>query len=210
MLHNPPIDIPFVDLTTGMVTRPWQEWLIINKRDKANRVEGGTEDNLAVIDADGHPKDSLTTLPDGEFVGTTDPQELENKTFAELVGTKILASDGAGGLSEIDLDDWITGIAGRILVGVTDPNDGTVTLTVPLKADFGITSDANGLSLKQQTNVADAVAVSAVTLTAGTDQVNITTCNTTLATLVTEINAIKDVVNAILALLLASEAMEGP
>ena len=207
-LHDPPINIPFIDITTGIITRPWQEWLIITKRDKANRVEDATADHIATLTSDGHPQDSETTVPDGDFVGTTDAQQLANKTFAELVGTKILSSDGTGALTEVDLVNWVSGTSGRLTV--SDDGDGTITLTVPLKASFGITSDANGLSLNQQANVADASAVSAVTLTAGSDTVNISTCNTTLATLVTEINAIKDKVNAILALLLASEAMAGP
>lgn len=207
-LHDPPLDIPFLDLKTGYVTDPWKQWFIINKRDKANRVEDGIEGNLMKLDADGNPADSLTTAPEGDFVGTSDAQELSNKTFAELVSTKMLSSDGSGGITEIDLHDWVTGTAGRLTV--TDDGDGTITLTVPVKASFGVTSDANGLSLNQQANVVDASAVSAVTLTAGADTVNIATCNTTFSTMVTEINSIKDKVNSILSLLLASEIMAGP
>ena len=27
-LHEPPLNVPFVDVLTGLVARPWQEWLI--------------------------------------------------------------------------------------------------------------------------------------------------------------------------------------
>ena len=211
-LHNPPINIPFVDLTTGMVTRPWQEWLIINKRDKANRVENGTENDLVILDADGHPKDSETTAPDGDFVGTSDEQELSNKTFAELIGTKLLASDGSGGLSEIDLDDWVTGTAGRLTV--TDDGDGTITLTVPLKASFGITSDANGLSLNQQANVADASEAHAITdpgdAPADADALRDDLVTNAIPEIEGALNALGVKINAILDLLLASQIMAGP
>jgi len=52
-------------------------------------------------------------------------------------------------------------------------------------------------SLSQVAAGADAVAVSAVALTAGADHVDIAACDATLATLVTEINAIRTVVNNI-------------
>ena len=211
-LHDPPIDIPFLDLGTGYVTEPWKQWFIINKRDKANRVEDGTEGNLVTLDEDGNPADSLTTPPDGDFVGTSDTQELANKTFAELVGTQILASDGSGGLTEIDLDDWVTGTAGRLTV--TDDGDGTITLTVPLKASFGITSDANGLSLNQQANVVDASTVHAITDPADTpataDALRDDLVLNAIPDIEAALNALGTKVNAILALLLASEMMAGP
>lgn len=128
-LHNPPINIPFVDITTGIVTRPWQEWLLINKLDKANRVEDGTENNIATLTADGHPQDSSTGLAGEDLVGTTDAQELANKTFAELVSTRILASNGSGGLSETDLSAWVLGTA--LQVTTTAVGDGTVILSLP-------------------------------------------------------------------------------
>ena len=207
-LHDPPIDIPFVDLSTGMVTRAWQEWLVIAKRDKANREENATANNIALLDEDGHPIDSNSAIPSEAFVGTTEEQQLANKTFAELVGTKVLASDGSGGLSETDLSGWVDGTSGRITV--TDDGDGTITLTVPLKSNFGITSDANGLSLNQQANETDASNISAVSLSAGSDSIDLSASNTTLSTMRTEINAIVTKVNAILAILLNSELMASP
>ena len=211
-LHDPPLDIPVLDVQTGYVTEPWKQWFIINKRDKANRIEDGTEGNLMALDEDGNPADSLTTAPTGEFVGTSDTQELANKTFAELVGTQILASDGSGGLTEIDLDDWVTGTAGRLTV--TDDGDGTITLTVPLKASFGITSDANGLSLNQQANVVDASAVHTITDPADTpataDVLRDDLVLNAIPDIEAALNALGTKVNAILALLLASEMMAGP
>lgn len=211
-LHNPPLDIPFLDIETGQVTEPWKQWFIINKRDKANRIEGGTEGNLMSLDEDGNPADSLTTAPDGDFVGTSDTQELANKTFAELVGTKILASDGSGGLSEIDLDDWVTGTSGRLTV--TDDGDGTITLTVPLKSSFGITSDANGLSLNQQVNVVDASVAHTITdpgdAPADADALRDDLVTNAIPDIEGALNALGTKVNAILALLLASEIMAGP
>lgn len=207
-LHKPPLEIPFINMNTGHVTEPWAKWLIITQRDKANRVEDGTVNNIATLDGDGHPQDGEKALPDGNFVGVTDTQELANKTFAELVSTRVLASDGSSGLQEIDLSSWIDGTAGKITV--TDDGDGTVTLNITLKAGFGITFDADGLQLVQQTNITDASNISAVALTAGADSIDLTASNATLSTMRTEINALKTKINAILALLLAAEMMAGP
>ena len=143
-LHDPPIEFPFIDMSTGFVTEPWVEWLTINKRDKANRVENGTEDNVVTLDADGHPQDSSIVLAGVALVGTTDAQELANKTFAELVSTKILSSDGSGGLAEIDLDDWINGTASQVTI--TDGGDGTITISLPAPLRVPATG-ANYLSI---------------------------------------------------------------
>jgi hypothetical protein len=62
VLHDPPINVPFLDVQSGIVARPWVDWLIINKRDKANRVEGSTEGHILTADIDGHPQDSGSTM----------------------------------------------------------------------------------------------------------------------------------------------------
>ena len=124
-LHKPPLEIPFIDLETGMVTEPWAQWLIINYRDKANRVEDGTENNIATLDSDGNPKDSSSAI--GDITSLVD-------NFAELESTKIIASDGDGALQEVDLSDWVTGTANKITV--TDDEDGTITLTIPSSPTF--------------------------------------------------------------------------
>ena len=54
------------------------------------------------------------------------------------------------------------------------------------------------MKLLKQSHIADAVAVSALTLNAGADSVDRAAFNTVLGTLVTEINAIKTVVNTTL------------
>jgi hypothetical protein len=211
-LHDPPIDIPFVDVETGMVTRPWQEWLIINKRDKANRYETATANNIALLDGDGHPIDSNVAIPAEEFVGTTEEQQLANKTFAELVGTKLLASNGTGGLSETDLFGWVSGTSGRL--SISDDGDGTVTFTVPLKANFGITSDGDGLSLNQQVNIADSSTSHAITDPADSpvdsDALRDDLVANTIPDVESALNALGIKINAILALLLASEIMAAP
>lgn len=215
MLHDPPIDIPFVDMKTGMVTLPWQEWLAINKRDKANRVEDATAQNIALLDGDGHPTDSLTSIsaiPDGEIIDSDSEQQLENKTFAELTGSKLLASDGSGGLSETDLFGWVEGTSGRI--SVTDDGDGTITLTVPLKASFGITSDAGGLSLNQQINISNLSTSTSITDPADTPADADTLRDDIVANTIPDIESTLDdhatKINAILALLLAAEIMASP
>jgi len=213
-LHDPPLEVPFINTKTGFVTEPWAKWLIINKRDKANRIEDGTEDNVMLIDDTGNPKDGSKALPSGDFVGLTDAQELANKTFAELVSTKILASDGSSGLEEIDLSAWVAGTANKITV--TDDGDGTITLTIPNSPVFvtpivvdltNMVHDhkdaANGgdyawADMVLAATQADASAISAVTLTAGADTVDITACNATLATMRTEINAIVTAFNALI------------
>ena len=104
------------------------------------------------------------------------------------------------------------------VVGTTDAQTLTnKTLTLPTIADLtNMTHDhtdaAGGgdypwADMTQSATQDDAVAVSAVTLTAGADTVNIATCNTTLATLVTEINAIKDAFNALIDKLQAANLM---
>jgi hypothetical protein len=61
VLHDVPLNIPIVDTETGVVTRPWTDWFIVVSRDKADRVEDGTEDNLLSVDGSGNPQDSGVT-----------------------------------------------------------------------------------------------------------------------------------------------------
>ena len=93
-LHSPPLEIPFINLETGRVTEPWAQWLIINYRDKANRVEDGTEDNVVTLDANGNPKDGSASLPTGSIVGTSAAQTLTNKTLTSPVITSPTATGG--------------------------------------------------------------------------------------------------------------------
>ena len=176
-LHDPPIEVPFVDVETGMVTRAWQEWLIINKRDKANRYESAIANNIALLDGDGHPIDSNTTLSD---------QVNDSQVFANLVTTKLIASDGGGGITEVDLDDWVTAGVG---VTVTDDGDGTITI-VDASIAHSIT-DPGDTPADADTLRDDLVANAIPDMEAA-------------------LNALGAKINAILALLLASEQMAAP
>jgi hypothetical protein len=57
-LHDPPLYAAFIDDGTGLVSQPWVEWLIINKRDKIDAVDDAVEGNIPTFDADGHLEDS--------------------------------------------------------------------------------------------------------------------------------------------------------
>lgn len=61
-------------------------------------------------------------------------------------------------------------------------------VSVKVRDGYGIVASASGIYLKRQVHEADASAVSAVTLTAGTDQVDIAACNSSLSTLVSQVN----------------------
>lgn len=75
---------------------------------------------------------------------------------------------------------------------------GSAGMAVEVMTDGGILVDSSGLHLDIQPAIADPVAVSAVTINAGADQIDRAAANTALTTLVSEINAIKDVVIDIL------------
>ena len=185
-LHNPPLEIPFIDTKTGFVTEPWAQWLIINKRDKANRIEDGTEDNIMILDDTGNPKDGSAVLPTGSVVGTSAAQTLTNKTITSptVTGGTFTTPTITGGT-------------------ITSP-----TITSPTIADLtNMTHDHKSAAkggdyawadMALAATQADASAISAVALTAGANTVDITACNATLATMRTEINAIVTAFNALI------------
>ena len=177
---------------------------------KSDKVDNPTVDNIATLDADGNVQDSGKDIPGGAVVGTTDTQTLTNKTLTSpvldnLAQSRLVASDGDKVPQSVsDLRDFI---GSNYSINVADDLDGTVTLSVRLKTGYGIDIDSDGLKLKKQSHLADAVAVSALTLGAGSDSVDIATFNTALTTLVTEINAVKDVLNTLLARLETAEIL---
>lgn len=182
-LHDYDFRIPVTDPKTGIASRAFQEWVFINTRDKANRVEDGTEDNIVTLDSDGNPQDGLSSLPTGSIVGTTGTQTLTNKTLTSPA---------------------VDGLTGTL----ASPTITTPTITVPVIEDLSsMTHDHKSAAkggdypfadMVLAATQADASAISAVTLTAGSDSVNITTCNSTLATMRTEINAIVTAFNALI------------
>jgi len=97
VLHDPPINVPFVELDSGMVARPWVDWLVINKRDKANRVEDSTEDNVLTADANGHPQDS------GSDVSTILVDILALQAADVLIQADITALEAADVLIQADI-----------------------------------------------------------------------------------------------------------
>ncbi len=90
---------------------------------------------------------------------------------------------------------------------VTDNGNGTLTLSVKIRTGYGIDVDTNGLKLKQQSHLADAAAVSSITLGTGTDHVDRDVFNTALAGLVAEVNNINNVLNNLIARLEAAEIL---
>ena len=123
-LHKPPLEIPFVHLETGFVTEPWSEWLISNYRDKADKIEDGTEGDIVIVGSDGDSEDSGVPLPSGDVVGTTDTQTLTNKTLTSPTVT------GGTLTSSTIVTPTITGGT------QASPTITTPTITVPVIADL--------------------------------------------------------------------------
>jgi len=142
---------------------------------------------------------------------------------------RILRNLSSGTLANLSTDNLIEGITnlyftservddrvaallqeGSAITLTYDDNADTLTVAVKIKANYGIDVDVDGLKLKQQSHIADAAAVSALSLAAGADTVDMAAFNTALGTLVTQINAIKDVVNSILTNLENAEINSGP
>lgn len=131
-LHDPPLEVPFINTETGYVTEPWVKWLIINKRDKANRVEDGTESNIAILDENGHPADGSESLPEGSIVGTSSEQTLINKTLttptiADLTNMqhnhKSAAAGGDYSWADIIMAATQADAAASTTHTITDPGD---------------------------------------------------------------------------------------
>lgn len=79
--------------------------------------------------------------------------------------------------------------------------------TVIVKPDAGLRIDSRGVGLKKQPPVSDPVSVSALTLNSGSDSIDRGDANTKLSTLTSEVNAIKDVLLALLEALRAADIL---
>lgn len=116
-LHDPPLEIPFINLETGFVTEPWAKWLIITKTDKANIIEGGTEDNVVTIDSTGNPKDSGSQLVSGGIAdwvaGTTN---------------QITVTDDGDGTITLSLEQDIATSSSPTFSGITIVNNANLIL----------------------------------------------------------------------------------
>jgi len=180
-------NFPLVDPKTGMASEAFKKWIVLAKKLKAKKASDPTENNIALLDDEGNPKNSSSSLSDiTAEIGAP---------FAELTSTKIVAYDSSGGiLQEIDLSDWITEGTG---ITVTDDGDGTITITI-----------------KNQSNIVDASEDCTITdptdSPADVDALRDDLVANVLPDVKSAIDANGAKINAILDLLLASELMDGP
>ena len=95
----------------------------------------------------------------------------------------------------------------------TDPVASTSADKLNLSAGYGLTITGDSgtktvtFAFKRQAHLADAAAVSAIACGSGTDSIDLAAFNTSLGTLVTEINAIKTVLNTLLSRLETAEVL---
>lgn len=87
---------------------------------------------------------------------------------------------------------------GGSLVGDVVSIDSDDILTINIVEDGGLEKSGNQLKCKQADAITDASEISAIVLAAGVDTVDIPACNAALASLVTEINSLKDKVNELI------------
>lgn len=140
-------------------------------------MHGGRITNLQSGSRD---KEALSTNNVGDELVYLDNNILTVRVKAD----QGLDHDASGLFVEIKADEGI---------GVS--SDG---ISTKRKTGYGIDCDTDGLKLKQQPAIGNPSAVTAVVAGAGADTIDMAGLNTDLATLATEINALKDVVQDIL------------
>jgi len=128
-------------------------------------------------------------------------RNLSSGTLAKLSTDNLAEGNSNLYLTSERVDDRVAALLqeGSAITLTYDDATNTLAVAVKIKANYGIDVDVDGLKLKKQSHIADASAVSSLSLAAGADTVDMAAFNTALGTLVTEINAIKTVVNTILA-----------
>ena len=82
---------PLKSRLAGVMPREWTRWLDALRlevdsisSDMVEKNPSATENNIAVYNDEGDIVDSGKEIPSGDVVGTTDTQELSNKSFNEL------------------------------------------------------------------------------------------------------------------------------
>ncbi len=171
----------------------------------ANLLNEGRGIDIEYNDAEGA---LVITVDFGNFT-TDDLKEGSNLYFTnERVDDRVAALLTEGTVITLTYND----AANTLTIDVKIKSDNGIGvdangLYVKLKSGYGIDVDSNGLKLKQQSAVPDASAVSAISLGAGADTVDMATFNTDLGSLVTEINSIKDTLNTIIARLEGAEIL---
>lgn len=125
----------------------------------------------------------------------------------------------SGGGATVDADGLsvsaaaVNGFATIDCPSGTDPVAGAAASTLTLAVDKGMTvtgdsgTDTVTFSVKQQAHLADAAAVTSFTVAAGADTIDRGALNTSLGTMFTEINAVKTVLNNLIAKLETAEIL---
>jgi len=139
-------------------------------------IDDPTVDNIVTVTATGSIQDSGKDLPAGELADLTSAQTFTNKTLTTPTIT--------GGTQTSPT--------------ITTPTIADLTNMTHDHTDAAGGGDYAWADMALAATQADAVEVSAVTLTAGADTVDITACNATLSTMRTEINAIVSAFNALI------------
>lgn len=150
--------------------------------------------------------ENIHIYDDAEFDGGVETDDVIKAGHAPVLGEDVLRLDDVGGIvgnvigPGTSTDNAVArfdGASGKNIQNslVTISDGGTVNIPT------GQAYQVNGTQVvtDQQAAEANAAAISAISVNAGADQIDRTTFNNDLATLVTEINAIRTTLNNLLA-----------